>query len=199
MDTKTKKSGPPSNNKEFDKAYSSIAHWAWSDIRIPRELKQFIKENEPENSLELGCGLGKFSIFMAENGVKATGVDFSSVAIEKAKNNAEGKKGKVDFMVGDVTNLAHITDQFDVAFDVGCFHCLNEKGQAKYVEEVYRLLKPGGKLLLWALDNSPGDIKLNSDQISKIFGSRFELTQSKFSGRRVIFVSSHWYWLNAKK
>jgi cyclopropane fatty-acyl-phospholipid synthase-like methyltransferase len=199
MDTKTKKAGPPSNSNEFDKAYSSMIHWAWSDIRIPRELKELASTYKPKTSLELGCGLGNFSCYMAEQGIKATGIDFSPIAIERAKKKAEDKKCKPTFIVDDVTNLKNIEEQFDVAFDVGCFHCLDVEGQKKYVEEVYRLLKPGGRLLLWALDNSPSDIKLDADYISKLFGSHFTLAKSKFSGRRVIFVSSHWYWLDIQK
>jgi len=200
MDTKqNSKIGPPSNSLEFDKAYDSFTHWAWSDIRIPKELKELVAANKPKNSLELGCGLGRFSSFLAENGIKATGVDFSTIAIEKANKLIADKKNKPTFLVGDVTNLENISEQFDITLDVGCFHCLNEADQKKYSKEVYRLLKPGGTLLLWALDNSPNNIKLNSEYISHIFGSHFQLTKSKLSRRRVIFVASHWYWLVSKK
>jgi cyclopropane fatty-acyl-phospholipid synthase-like methyltransferase len=167
----------------------------WSDVRIPRELKELVTINKPKNSLELGCGLGRFSIFMAAQGIKATGVDFSSVGIEKAKKQVADVDYKPTFIVGDVTNLEMLTEQFDVSFDVGCFHCLNDEGHKRYVEEVYRLLKPGAIHLLWTLDSSPGDIKLNPNYISNVFGSHFQLTKSKYSGRRIIFVASHWYWL----
>jgi ubiquinone/menaquinone biosynthesis C-methylase UbiE len=191
----SKKIGPPSTSVEFDKSYSSLNHWMWSDVRIPRELKELVTINKPKNSLELGCGLGRFSIFMAAQGIKATGVDFSSVGIEKAKKQVADVDYKPTFIVGDVTNLEMLTEQFDVSFDVGCFHCLNDEGHKRYVEEVYRLLKPGAIHLLWTLDSSPGDIKLNPNYISNVFGSHFQLTKSKYSGRRIIFVASHWYWL----
>ncbi|WP_217636851.1 class I SAM-dependent methyltransferase [Dendrosporobacter quercicolus] len=58
----------------------------WGDVRIPQELKELAETNKPKTFLELGCGLGRFSSFMAKQGVQATGVDFSSVAIEKAKH-----------------------------------------------------------------------------------------------------------------
>ena len=200
MDTKSNsKFGPPSTNVEFDKSYSSFGHWMWSDVRIPKELRELITINKPQNSLELGCGLGLFSSFMAEQGIKATGVDFSSVAIEKAKKRVDDVEYKPTFIVGDVTNLKMLSEQFDVSFDVGCFHCLNEEGQKKYVEEVYRLLKPRAIHLIWALDNSPSNIKLNPNYISNVFGNLFQLTKSKFSGRRIIFVASHWYWLFRSK
>jgi len=50
------------------------------------ELKDIVETYKPKTSLELGCGLGRFSAFMARQGIKATGVDFSPVAVEKAKS-----------------------------------------------------------------------------------------------------------------
>jgi ubiquinone/menaquinone biosynthesis C-methylase UbiE len=189
-----KKSEAPSKSAEFDKVYNSVfSHWMWTDIRIPEELKEIVKAKNPQNSLELGCGLGRFSTYMAEQGIKATGVDFSSVAIEKAKKRVTHSEHKPTFMVGDVTNLEMLNEQFDVSFDVGCFHCLNEEGQKKYVSEVKRLLKPGGSHLIWALDSAPSDIRIAPDYIAKSFENGFQLVNSMFSRRRII--ASHWYWL----
>ena len=188
----SKKSGAPVTSEDFDKAYNAPVTF-WGDTRIPKELDELIKINNPKTSLELGCGLGRFSKYMAEQGIKATGVDFSSVAIEKAQKRVTNSEYRPTFIVGDVTNLENINEQFDVSFDIGCFHCLNEEGQRKYVSEVARLLKPGATHLIWALDNSPSNIKLNSNYISKIFETNFHLVNSKFSRRRII--ASHWYWL----
>jgi ubiquinone/menaquinone biosynthesis C-methylase UbiE len=186
-------SDAPSTSQAFDKVYnSSFAHWVWSDVRIPTELKELIASNNPKTSLELGCGLGRFSEFMAEQGILAIGVDFSPIAIENGTKRVSTKVKKPILLVGDVTNLKILDKPFDVAFDVGCFHCLNEEGQRKYVEETYRLLKPNSILLIWALDSSPSGIKLNPDCIVKVFGQGFQLIKLKFSRRRII--GSHWYW-----
>ena len=187
------KTDAPSSNKEFDKAYNSIRHWMWSDVRTPTELKELIKIHKTKRSLELGCGLGRFSSFMANQGIRATGVDFSSAAIKKAKKRINDDKFKPTFIVGDVTCLDMLTGQFDISFDVGCFHCLYEKEQQKYVSEVARLLKPKAIHLLWALDNTPSDLKFSPGYIANTFGKEFQLMNSTFSRRRII--ASHWYWL----
>ena len=189
---------PTTTGEEFNKVYrSAIGPWIWTDSRIPKELKEIVELYNPKTSLELGCGLGIFSSFMESQGIKATGVDFSSVAIDKATKRVANNTDKPEFIVGDVTNLKNIDIQFDVSFDVGCFHCLNEEGQQKYVSEVYRLLKPGGTHLIWALDTSPSDININPDFIAKTFENGFQLVNSKFSRRRII--ASHWYWLVREK
>jgi ubiquinone/menaquinone biosynthesis C-methylase UbiE len=183
--------------EEFNKVYRSIGHWIWTDNRIPKELKGIVEVHNPKTSLELGCGIGIFSSFMASQGIKATGVDFSSVAIDKATKRVAYKTDKPEFIVGDVTNLKNIDKQFDVSFDVGCFHCLNEGSQQKYVSEIHRLLKPGATHLIWAMDSSPSGIKLSPKNIEQTFGEHFKLDQSKFSRRRI--ASSHWYWLIRKE
>jgi ubiquinone/menaquinone biosynthesis C-methylase UbiE len=182
--------------EEFNKVYRSIGHWIWTDNRIPRELKEIVELHKPKTSLELGCGLGIFSSFMASQGIKAIGVDFSSVAIEKANKRVANYTDKPEYIVGDVTDLKKIDKQFDVSFDVGCFHCLDEDGQQKYVSEIHRLLKPGATHLIWAMDSSPSGIKLSPKYIEQTFGEHFNLDQSKFSRRRI--ASSHWYWLIRK-
>jgi ubiquinone/menaquinone biosynthesis C-methylase UbiE len=186
------KSDAPVKSEYFDKAYNAPITF-WGDVRIPQELKDLVETYQPRTSLELGCGLGRFSAFMAEQGTKATGVDFSSIAIEKAKKRVVNAEHKPTFVVGDVTNLETITEQFDVSFDVGCFHCLNEPEQQKYVLEVYRLLKPGATHLIWAMDSSPSDIKLSPNYIANVFANSFQLAKTKSSRRRI--VSAHWYWL----
>ena len=194
MDTK---SDAPSTSKEFDKQYNSaFSHWIWGDTRIPKELKKLVEEKQPKTSLELGCGLGRFSTYLAEQGIQATGVDFSQVAIKKANERLTNVIQKPQLLVGDVTNLAMLHNPFDVAIDIGCFHCLNETAQKKYVNETYRLLNPNSTLLVWALDSSPIDIKLSPKYIEQIFEKHFIFDHSKFSRRRII--ASHWYWLIRK-
>jgi ubiquinone/menaquinone biosynthesis C-methylase UbiE len=194
MDTKSE---APSSSKEFDNVYNSaFKHWIWTDTRIPKELKELIAQIKPKTSLEFGCGLGMFSTYLAEQGIEATGVDFSKTAIEKANKRASQKLQKLTLIVGDVTNLAMLSQPFDIAIDVGCFHCLNETAQKKYVNEAFRLLKPGSTLLIWALDNSPISIKLTPNYMQQVFGEYFQLDNSKFSRRRI--AASHWYWLIRK-
>ena len=76
----------PATSEDFDRAYRSPIT-LWGDIRIPEELKALAREGATRSSLEFGCGVGRFSHYMAQQGLRATGVDFSSVAIAKAKGD----------------------------------------------------------------------------------------------------------------
>ena len=186
----------PTTSEEFDKGYR-LPITIWGDFRVPKELEELVKTNNPGTSLEFGCGLGRFSRFMVSHGIKATGVDFSSVAIEKAKKRTANDEFKPTYLVGDVTDLGMINEQFDVGFDVGCFHCLDKAGQWKYVSEAFRLLKPGAAHLIWTLASSPSGMQMDPSLITDVFGKHFDLVNYKFSRRRI--VASYWFWLVRKK
>src|SRR5271157_4321046 len=134
----SKKTDTPEASAYFNRAYRAPITF-WGDTRIPEELKGLVATYNPKTSLELGCGLGRLSRFMVGQGITATGIDFSSVAIEKAKQRVAKDERQPTFILSDVTDLGMLTGPFDVSSDVGCFHCLDEEGQRKYVSEVYRL------------------------------------------------------------
>ena len=122
-----------------------------------------------------------------------TGVDFSPVAIAKAKERVAQDDVQPDFVVGDVTRLDGLSGPFDVSFDVGCFHCLDANAQHRSMSEVSRLLARGGTHLIWAMDESPSGMLLSPAVLKETFAPRFNLKEARKSRRRL--ARSHWYWL----
>jgi SAM-dependent methyltransferase len=192
MPQATTHSSPPTTSSDFDRAYRAL-FTIWGDIRVPSEVIELVGTTPPLRVLELGCGVGRFSRAVARAGHRVVAVDFSPVAIDKARARVARDERKPEFRVGDVTNLHDIEGCFDVSFDVGCFHCLDAGQQTRYAAEVFRLLKPGGTHVIWALDASPSDIQLSPVAIEKVFDSQFRLRREKPSRRRL--ARSHWYWL----
>jgi SAM-dependent methyltransferase len=182
----------PTTSNDFDRAYRAPIT-LWGDIRIPDEIKALALKGAPRSVLELGCGIGRFSRYLAQKGAIATGVDFSPVAIAKALRSVAHEAARPEFLVGDVTRLEALSGPFDVSFDVGCFHCLDAQGQRAYVAEVSRLLAPGGTHLIWALDSAPSDATLSPAAVKAIFAPGFALQNARPSRRRL--ARSHWYWL----
>jgi cyclopropane fatty-acyl-phospholipid synthase-like methyltransferase len=182
----------PSSSADFDRAYRA-SFTIWGDIRIPVEIKALAEQGAGRRALELGCGVGRFSRYLARQGMQVTGVDFSPVAIERAKERVVDDVARPTFLVGDVTQLDALSGPFDLAFDVGCFHCLEPERQRRYAAEVSRLLRPGATHLIWALDQAPSDERLSPARLKELFAPGFELQQARKSRRRLI--ASHWYWL----
>jgi cyclopropane fatty-acyl-phospholipid synthase-like methyltransferase len=182
----------PTQSADFDHAYRAL-FTMWGDVRIPVEIAALAREGQPRSALELGCGVGRISRYLAQSGLSVTGVDFSPVAIAKARERVARDDVRPEFLTGDVTHLDSLQGPFDISVDVGCFHCLDPERQRAYVSEIGRLLRPGGTHLIWALDHAPSDLNLSPGRMSEVFLSHFVLRNSKKSRRRL--VASHWYWL----
>lgn len=191
----TQEVGPPTTSADFDREYRGL-FTLWGDVRMPREVAGLARGKPPQRIIELGCGVGRFSRRLAREGHHVLGVDFSPVAIEKARASVAGDAQRADFVVGDVTNLADVGGPFDLGFDVGCYHCLDAKQQARYAAEVYRLLAPGGTHLIWVMDDAPSKLPLMAADIENVFARGFELRREEAVRRR--FVRSHWYWLQRR-
>jgi len=72
------------------------------------------------NLLDLCCGNGRISIYMAKKGFKAVGVDISGAFLEDARKKAEEHKvsRNVNFLEGDVRNLKKVVGDVSKPFDV---------------------------------------------------------------------------------
>jgi cyclopropane fatty-acyl-phospholipid synthase-like methyltransferase len=129
---------------------------------------------------------------MAQVGLHTLGVDFSPIAIAKARARVAHDALKPSFQVGDVTALS-LAETFDISFDVGCFHCLGDAQQLAYVAQLSQLLLAGGTHLIWALDRAPSGQRLSGEAIERVFAPAFTLASAEKNRRRL--VASHWYWL----
>src|SRR5215203_3717195 len=93
---------------------------------LPRLHEIFDGPNAPRpgRALDLGCGKGSASTYLAQLGWKVTGIDIVARALRCARHRAAKLGVTVDFVKGDITRLgvAGVTGPFDLVLDVGCFH-----------------------------------------------------------------------------
>ena len=117
-----------------------------------------ILELKPEQRiLDLCCGQGRHSIELASKGFdKVEGLDRSRYLIQKAKSNARKKGLNLKFREGDARKLHYQNDNFDrmliLGNSFGYFETIND--DLKVLKEVYRILKPWGRLLIDLTDGS---------------------------------------------
>ncbi len=83
-------------------------------------------------AIDLDCGSGGYTVFMARQGFHATGVDFSPVALEKGRRAAQmaGVSGQTEFVFGDLTavSLPGVRGPFDLLLDVSYLDDLSRPG-----------------------------------------------------------------------
>lgn len=112
------------------------------------------KREKPLKTLEIGCGKGRNVVWLAKQGLDATGIDFSPAAIKEARRRAklDGVK-KAHFFVHDVTKpWPFNAGNFDIVID--CFATTDietAKGREFVAKEISRVLKSGGYLCVYLL------------------------------------------------
>ena len=114
-----------------------------------KEISKNIKDGD--TVLEIAPGAGYLSIELSKLGkYKITGMDISKDLIEICKRNAIGAGVLIDFQQGNVSNMPFQSNEFNFIISVLAFK--NFKEPIKALEEIHRVLKPGGKALIMDLN-----------------------------------------------
>ena len=102
--------------------------------------------------LDLGSGVGKNSIFLAERGNACVGIELSPAAVAEAKRRASEMSVSVDFRIGDIGQPYPFPDsEFDLLLDIMSSNSLNDAERETYLKESHRVLKPGGHFIVRGL------------------------------------------------
>ena len=129
----------------------------WDTGVSPPELLDFIQNHKAGRAIDIGCGTGTNVLTLAHAGWNVTGVDFAPRAIKLARQKASRTGIQAEFLVRDATTLQGISGPFDLAFDLGCFHSIPDGGKKKYLEQLDRVLAPGGFWLVYGFLKSEAD------------------------------------------
>jgi SAM-dependent methyltransferase len=121
-----------------------------------RELVEASDAPPAGSALDVGCGTGDTSIYLAQHGWLVTGVDFTPKALDKARAKARDAGVTVNFVHGDVTHLnqAGIKPGFHLIVDNGCFHGMSDGDRDLYVQQISAAAAPGARLLMIAFKPS---------------------------------------------
>lgn len=176
----------------------------WDQIDPPPEVIDIATYLPIGRALDLGCGYGRASIYLARLGWQVDGVDFVAQAVEGARIRADqaGVSERVCFHQSPVTQLDFLHELYDFALDVGCAHGLTQEELMAYHQELLRLLKPGAIFLLFAhLNEEPNESEkqnwIDENTLQMIFSEGFHLEKAEHGQTQVndqVPWRSAWFW-----
>lgn len=179
----------------------------WDSGIVPPEIAAWIETAEasgdaPGRALDLGCGTGTTSIYLAAHGWDVLGVDFAPNALWRARRKARRRRvnGSVTFLSADVSRPDFLAGSppFDLVVDVGCLHSLMPEQHAMYAAHLTRLTRPGATYLLYAFMprlSRDGKRRIGIDLagLQALFIPAFELVEYTLGEDSAAPIPSGWY------
>lgn len=122
----------------------------WNHEEPPQELVKLV-ENKivlPCRAVDIGCGAGNYSVYLARQGFDVTGIDLAPTAIKHAQLNARRHHLHCTFLVNDMlSGIPGGIKKFDFALEWGVLHGIQPEERETFVGHVAELLNPGATYL----------------------------------------------------
>lgn len=134
--------------KFYRKAEGHPERLPWHQETPPDLLKRVVgARGGTGRALDVGCGAGVYSVWMAEQGMDVTGIDLFPEAIAMARARAGERGVQAAFVQADLFTWAPDAP-FDLVFDSGCLHSLVGGSVPAYKQQLLRWLGGGGDYVL---------------------------------------------------
>lgn len=168
----------------------------WNLTDPPQLLVELVERGgvEPCRAIDLGCGAGNYSVWLASRGFDVTGVDVSEAAIDLARRCAEEAGVSCRFEAADlIAGTFGLGGDFGFAFEWEVLHHVFPEDRERYLDNVRARLAPGGTYLSVCFsEQSPAfggrgklrqtpigtDLYFSSeDELRALFAPRFEILE----------------------
>jgi ubiquinone/menaquinone biosynthesis C-methylase UbiE len=169
-------------------------HWddwnATGGPKYPKEKAvQFIFRRFPardqrvgKRALDLGCGSGVQTVFLAAEGFETHGTDISVVGLANTAARLAAAGLQASLSQGQAQAIPYPDRHFDVLLCIGVLECLDPAAFAAALPEIVRVLKPGGcGLLVFASDL---DFRVAQHKVPGLFGKSTPEVESALAALR---------------
>jgi len=131
------------------------------------------------NVLDLGCGNGVHTRFLASEGCNVTATDISKVGIARTKEHLD--KAGIDALlrVENISDLSFPENSFDLIICMGVFDCAGLNASKTSLDRVKKVLKRSGKALF--IFSSDRDYRILGENTLGMHGYSYAEVKSMFS------------------
>ena len=136
-------------NNPWESFWANAINHDWWKRPAP-EVTDFITSQSPiqrPKVLDLGCGLGRHAIAIAQEGFTVTATDPSKTAIDHLKQWARSLDLSIEAKIGDTLDNSLPSDSFDIVLSYNVIYHGHREQFAMAIEHVRKLLKSGGLFL----------------------------------------------------
>ncbi|MEA2426153.1 MAG: hypothetical protein QOH13_2563 [Thermoleophilaceae bacterium] len=154
-----------------------------------RRLLEHARIKDGESVLDLACGTGTLAIEVKKEHPKAkvSGLDADEAMLRRAKAKAKDAGVKISLQYGLSNELPYDARAFDVVLSTLFFHHLTDEAKADTAEEIRRVLRLGGRVLIadWG---RPQDPLMRTAFVGVQLLDGFRTTSSSVAGRLPEFL-----------
>jgi SAM-dependent methyltransferase len=137
------------DSAEWDRRYAG-RELVWTS-EANRFLVEEVDGMAPERALDLACGEGRNAVWLAERGWKVTGVDFSRVGLEKARQLEDSRGAHAEWVAADLLDYRPTPEAF--ALVIVFYLQVPEAERSPILRSAAGAVAPGGTFLLVAHDS----------------------------------------------
>ncbi len=178
-----------SSYRDWDRVYHEypLEELPWELGKPRRNLVALVEGGRIKlgKALDLCCGAGTNTVYLAQNGFETTGLDISDEALRYAKQKMRSASVEIKFVLGNFVTLPFRDREFGFVFDLGCFHHVKINDRGEFIRGVCRVLKPiGGQYMLVCFSdkNGLGWNHFSKKQIVQYFSGLFRFQSVEHFG-----------------
>jgi SAM-dependent methyltransferase len=158
----------------------------WDELHAERRLLypnedvvRFIMRNwrgkgKGLTALDLGCGSGRHLVYLAEAGFRACGVDLSAIALANAERYMQSEEVSGELKWASLKQIPYPDQYFDLVIAWEAVHYGNLEFGRRAGKEIYRVLKPRGRLLISLRNREDSHRGTESDEENTYRGLEYE-------------------------
>ena len=139
-------------------------------------LRRYLEEG-PKRICDIGCGNGRFFPLFSEKGYEINGIDFSQELISQIPVSSMSNPSSY-CLVADSSDIPFVSETFDYVFLILTLPHDNKEVINKTLDEISRILKPGGKFFLIDEPYTFGSLWTKYSLIYSL--PHFKLTEDRF-------------------